>query len=256
MLALAIASEPIAGGGRIRAEPGPLVADVGPDPRRLGLAIARRLQLDRRVVGKNRGAAQDVAPDRVGQWLQQRRRLADPVRQRRSVEVDPLTLEDLALPVERQMIAIFGDQDMGEQAGSGASPLDRARRQGRLADGLAASAGQARAYDPVHHEPTRQVVQLFGDILAQRLQPAAALSAGIAGRDQGLLARKVRRQRLALWYPLRRGSRVGRRHGPVGLSRLDRLVLQPELELVEALGGRPEPMAAKAGELMLELGNP
>ena len=154
------------------------------------------------------------------------------------------------------MIAIFGDQDMGEQAGSGASPLDRARRQGRLADGLAASAGQARAYDPVHHEPTRQVVQLFGDILAQRLQLAAALSACIAGRDQGLLARKVRRQRLALWYPLRRGSRVGRRHGPVGLSRRDLLVLQPELELVEALGGRPEPMAAKAGELMLELGNP
>jgi len=30
----------------------------------------------------------------------------------------------------------------------------------------------------------------------------------------------------------------------------------PELELVEALGGRAEPMAAKAGELMLELGNP
>jgi hypothetical protein len=116
MLALAIASEPIAGGGRIRAEPGPLVADVGPDPRRLGLAVARRLQLDRRVVGEDRRSAQDVATDRVGQWLQQRRRLADPVRQRRSVEVDPLTLEDLALPVERQMIAIFGDQDMGEQA--------------------------------------------------------------------------------------------------------------------------------------------
>ena len=186
-----------------------------------------RLQLDRRVVGEDRRSAQDVAPDRVGQWLQQRRRLADPVRQRRSVEVDALTLEDPALPVERQMIAIFGDQDMGEQAGPGASPLDRARRQGRLADGLAAGAGQARAHDPVHHEPPRHVVELFGDVLAQRLQPAAALSAGIAGRDQGLLARKVRRQRLALRHPLRRGSRVGRRHGPAGLSRRDRLVLHP-----------------------------
>jgi hypothetical protein len=29
-----------------------------------------------------------------------------------------------------------------------------------------------------------------------------------------------------------------------------------ETALVEALGGRAEPMAVKAGELMLELGNP
>ena len=44
---------------------------------------------------------------------------------------------------------------MGEQAGSGTSPLDRPRRQRRLADGLAAGAGQARAHDPVDHEPAR-----------------------------------------------------------------------------------------------------
>ena len=208
MLALAIDGEPIAGGRRIRAVPGPLVADIGPDPRRPGLAVARRLQLDRRVVGEDRRTAQDVAPDRVGQRLQQRRRLADPVRQGRAVEVDALTLEDLALPVERQMIAVLGDQHMGEQAGPGTSPLDRARRQGRLADGLAAGAGQARAHDPVHDEPTGHVVQLFGDILAQRLQPAAARSAGIAGREHGLLARQVRRQRLALRHALRCGSRA------------------------------------------------
>jgi len=54
MLALAIDGEPIAGGGRIKTQPGPLVADVGPDPRRPGLAGARRLQLDRRVVGEDR----------------------------------------------------------------------------------------------------------------------------------------------------------------------------------------------------------
>ena len=47
-----------------------------------------------------------------------------------------------------------------------------------------------------------------------------------------------------------------RRHGLAGLGRRDLLVLQPELELVEALGGRAEPMAAQAGQLMLELGDP
>jgi hypothetical protein len=127
VLALAVDREPIVGGGRIRAVPGPLVADVRPDPRRLGLPVARGLQLDRRVVGEDRGAAQDVAPDRVGQGLQQRRRLADPARQGRSVEVDALTGEDPALPVERQVIAVLGDQHMGEQAGTWTPPLDRAR---------------------------------------------------------------------------------------------------------------------------------
>ena len=81
MLALAIDGEPVAGGGRIRTKPGPFIADVGPDPRRPRAAVARGLQLDRRVVGEDRGAAQDVASDRLGQRLQQRRRLADPVRQ-------------------------------------------------------------------------------------------------------------------------------------------------------------------------------
>jgi hypothetical protein len=156
MLALAIASEPIASGGRIRTKPGPLVADIGPDPCRPGLAGARRLQLDRRVVGEDRRSAQDVAADRVGQRFQQRGRLADPVGQGRTVEVDPLTREDPALPVERQVIAIFGDQDMGEQAGSGSSPLraphairDRAGtpligRDGRGAWQMASQQVQAR----------------------------------------------------------------------------------------------------------------
>ena len=122
MLALAIDGEPIVGGRRIRTKPGPFIADVGPDPCRPGVALARRLQLDRRVVGEDRRTAQNVTPDCGGQRFQQRRRLADPVRQGRTVEVNALTLEDLALPVERQMIAIFGDQDMGEQTGPGPAP--------------------------------------------------------------------------------------------------------------------------------------
>src|SRR4051794_8451671 len=40
MLALAIDREPIAGGGRIRTMPGPLIADIGPDPRRPGAPAA------------------------------------------------------------------------------------------------------------------------------------------------------------------------------------------------------------------------
>src|SRR3954453_8440964 len=124
MLALAIDGEPIAGAGRIRTMPGPLVADIGPDPRRLGVAIARRLQLDRGVIGEDRLTAQDMTADRVGQRLQQRRRLADPVGQGRAVEVDAFALEDLRLAIERQMIAVLRDQHMGEQAGPWPATLD------------------------------------------------------------------------------------------------------------------------------------
>src|SRR5215203_3674863 len=101
MLALAIDAEPITGGRWTRAEPGPLVADVGPDPRRPGAALARRLELDKGVVGEDRRTAQDMTADRLSQWLQQRRRLADPAGQRGAVQIDAFALEDLRLLVQR-----------------------------------------------------------------------------------------------------------------------------------------------------------
>jgi hypothetical protein len=82
------------------------------------------------------------------------------------------------------------------------------------------------------------------------------VAAGVPRCEDGLLARQVRRQRLAPGHPIRRGGGTGRRHGLAGLGRRGLLVFQPELELVEALGGRPEPMATEAGELVLELGDP
>jgi hypothetical protein len=51
---------------------------------------------------------------------------ANPVRQRRAAKVEPVALEDLALAIERQVIGVFIDEDMGQQAGAGATALDRA----------------------------------------------------------------------------------------------------------------------------------
>jgi len=42
-----------------------------------------------------------MPPDGIGERFQKRRGLADPVGQRRTVEVEPLALEDLALAIER-----------------------------------------------------------------------------------------------------------------------------------------------------------
>ena len=83
--------------------------------------------------------------DGVGQRLQQRGGLADPVGERGAVEVEPVALEDLALAIERQVVGVLADQHMGEQARARAAALDGARRQRRLDEALAAGAGQPRA---------------------------------------------------------------------------------------------------------------
>jgi len=49
----------------------------------------------------------------------------DPVRQGRAVQLDALPGEDLALPVKRKMIAVLGDQEMGEQGGGRQALGDR-----------------------------------------------------------------------------------------------------------------------------------
>src|SRR5258706_12408219 len=75
----------------------------------------------------------------------------DPVCQGRAIDLDTLPGEDLALPVKRQVIAVFGDQDMGEKTGSGEALGDRTLRGGRLVDGPAGAAaitGSADADDP------------------------------------------------------------------------------------------------------------
>jgi hypothetical protein len=148
MPAFAIGREAIPAGGRSIAAPGPLVPPIGPQPRRCGLACApsrRLLAIACRATGRQhlyggvvrcpavhvcmheRGRRSPVQPlraaplsadccaiacramDGIGQRLQQRCRLADPIGQRRAVQAQPVTLEDLALAIERQMIGVFID---------------------------------------------------------------------------------------------------------------------------------------------------
>ncbi len=126
VLALSIDGEPIPGGWWIIARPGTLVANIGPDPGGLGLAVARRLHLDRGVIREDRLAALNMAPDRIGQRLQQGRRFADPIGQGRAIQVNAVTVEYLGLAIEREVIGVFRDQHMGQQARSGTATLDRA----------------------------------------------------------------------------------------------------------------------------------
>jgi hypothetical protein len=146
--------------------PGPLVADVGPQPRGGRAAGARREHVQRRVVGEDRLARQHVPADGVGERLQQRSRAPNPVGQGGALEVDALALEDLALAIERQVVGVLRHQHVGEKARTRPTALDRARGQRRLNEALAPRAGEPWPHDAVHDEPAGHVLQLLGDVLA------------------------------------------------------------------------------------------
>ena len=91
------------------------------------------------------------------QWLQQCRGFADPVGQRRAIQINAFAVEDLALPIQRQVIGVFVDQHMSKKARTWAPTLYRARGQQCLGEAIAAGTGEARAHDPVHDEVARNV---------------------------------------------------------------------------------------------------
>ena len=63
--------------------------------------------------------AEHMAADSLDQWLEQGARPTDPVGERGAVEIDAFAGVDLALPIQRQVIGILGNQHVGEQPGTG-----------------------------------------------------------------------------------------------------------------------------------------
>jgi hypothetical protein len=108
VLAFAVAGEAIPGGGRGIGAPRALITRIGLEPRRLGLAGAGCEHADWRVIGEDRLGRQDMAANRIGQRFQQCGGLADPIGQGGAVQIQTFALEDLALPVKRQMIGLRG----------------------------------------------------------------------------------------------------------------------------------------------------
>ena len=130
--------------------------------------LPRRLQFRRQAV--------DHRP-------QMERRLADPVGQRRPVQLDPEARVNLRLAVERKVVAVFRDQHMRQQALGGETALDQRRRSRRLDHpaALAPVAGIARTHRLDHQEPRRHNVEPFAAVLADLRHLAAT-----AGADRAL----------------------------------------------------------------------
>src|SRR5580704_8231142 len=93
------------------------------------------------------------------EWLEPPDGAADPVGQRRAIELDTMPRENLALAVKRQVIAVLGGQDMSEQGRAG-KPLGDRPLGGRClmngAAGPAAIAWTANTDDP---KPCRHIVE-------------------------------------------------------------------------------------------------
>jgi hypothetical protein len=67
------------------------------------------------------GAGQHITVQRGDEGSKQRTALTDPAGQGRPFQIDTLAGVNVALPVQRQMIAVFGHENMRQQAGTGSA---------------------------------------------------------------------------------------------------------------------------------------
>ena len=132
--------------------------------------------------------AECVAADRPHQGLEQCTRATHPVGKGRAIQIDPLAGVNLALAVQRKMIAVLGDQDVCKEPGAREAALDRTTRCQRLHDPLAACARELRAHVPDDLEVARHVLEHLGDVLAQGTQLASAIRARAGVLVHDLLA--------------------------------------------------------------------
>jgi len=198
---------------------------------------------------------------RLDQRHQGGRRCAHPVGQGRHVKLDAFAGIDRALARQRQMQAVLGEQHVGQQPRSGASPGDRVRRRRRLGDLLAAPARVLLAHVLDHLPLPRHQLQRLGHVLPELVQNPATARAGYRHRIDHALARQMLGQRpTGRLAPLERRHRHALWHSDFFRRlRLSLRLLQLEqlqLELVEqraALRRLAEPFVPQLGDLVLEL---
>ena len=183
-----------------------------------------------------------VGADRLDQRHQGCRAGADPVGQRRDVELDALAGIGRALAVERQVQAVLGEQHMRQQPRPGAPARDRVRRRRRLGDRsrrLRQENFSRTCWITFHWRGTSSSVSVTSSPSLRKR--AAAARAGRRRRIDHALARQMLGQRPARRLaprrrPAHRESSSARRH----LRRRSRLapcvlleIGELQLELVE-----------------------
>jgi hypothetical protein len=261
-LAFAILGIDVGHGRRARPAPGAIIDGVGPQASGLGPAAARVEHRQRRVVGEELGRGEDALEQALVQGLQPPAGAADPVRQRRAVELDAVAGEDLRLAVQGPVVRVLVDQHLGDQRLAGHAAVDRALGGGRLDHRpLACPTAVTGAADDLDPVLDGDDVEHLGDVLADHVQrPAAARAGLVLDVDHDLDARQMPGQGTAVAPRLLAPSaplRHRRRRLFAGLGRGHRLldVLEPELQLVgiEALRAAAELQPLELGEQQAQL---
>jgi hypothetical protein len=184
----------------------------------------------------------DLGADQVGDRADGAGGLAAPVDECRAGDVGAHSGEDLALPVERNVIVELRDQDMRQERRPGQAARDRPGRRRGLHHALAVAAGLLRPVDLDHLQLGGDEVEDLGHVLADQPQHAAAIGAALAGVEGDDLARRVGEIR---GLPRRRG-------GSAALPpHRRRLVIGRLVALRRRIGGRTGHLEPLEGELQL-----
>lgn len=94
---------------------GTAVANIGPQPPGPGRALAWLQNRNGRVVTMKSMANEHMVPKLHQQRLQQCAGLTDPICHGRTGKIDAFSRVNLGLAIERQVIAVFCDQHMGDE---------------------------------------------------------------------------------------------------------------------------------------------
>ena len=106
--------------------------------------------------------------------------VANPVRQRGTIQIDTLAGVDLGLPIQRQMVGIFGHQNLGDGRLGRQSALDQPGWGRGLQDTvLARAAGVFGPQGDEHPELRRHDVEPLALVLADPVQLALATGADL-----------------------------------------------------------------------------
>ncbi|SAL88879.1 hypothetical protein AWB74_08783 [Caballeronia arvi] len=154
-----------------------IIAHVDPQPTGSGFLVAGRKHRDRRVVRVELRSRHRVATQRFSQQPAEFFALSYPARHGGPIETYAVARRDLGLPIQRRMVRIFRNDDLGQQARMRDAALDWQPRHRTLrymaatgADPFAAD----RADDLEHCCDARE---LLGHVLAEQLHGVVALRA-------------------------------------------------------------------------------
>lgn len=206
---------------------------IGPELPGLGLAAAGIQHRRRGLVGKEFRRGFQLFQQPLVDRTQMPGRAAYPVGKRGAVEVDALPGVDLRLTIERQVVGILGDQNLGDRRLGWQTAFDQPRGCRSLHDHVLA--GTTGVFGPAHDDHAqlrRHDVEPFADVFADPMKSVAAAWAGmVLDVEDHLDARQMRRQRPPVRPPLCGTLPACGRIGTCGLFLACRLDL---LSLLEA----------------------